>query len=658
MFTKLAMRNVKRQLGNYLIYFMTVSLTVSFIFAINNVIYSPQLLQWVEEASSMKIALIGLTIFISLIVAFVLGYATAFMLKLRKREFGTYLTLGMTRKNILSIFVSETMIMCFTALGLGILLGLFIYQGLIMIMSNLMEMEFTFADYSAKGLLLTVVLVAAMFAISSMASARYLKKVSIYELIHGDQMVEKRVKHPTLWLLLTLISLSVVIGSCVMFCKQVDILLLKDASSLDSVFISLFVLAGGLIVFHTAVSRSIVNLLLKRKHFCSSGSHTFVLRQLSASLRANSIMIGMIAFLMAFAVIGANASFALRANTRAVLDRDIPFDALYIEEQSDTDNQYSPISVDEGEKMIEKYAKIVERLPFAFYTTGRDDLHNCTEWSGEDDLFITESDFNKICQSLGFDPVQLNQEYLVIANDAYTLQFDFSQTEIGAGGRTYRYGGISQDYPHFAYVYFYVVIPDEAVKNMETATRCAAYDLADGKYDGNRLKEELSYTVPGDDENDGPYEMCNYVLKEYNRIRSNSILAVFVVGALYIAAIFLFMAMAILALKILSTLAEDKKRYRVLYRLGADEQEQSKALFQQTFSFFFLPFAIPILLSIPTGWICGRIMKLTGFAAQQTEVYLIAAVIALVMILIYVLYFTATYQIAKRTVIVNNQSGR
>ena len=88
---------------------------------------------------------------------------------------------------------------------------------------------------------------------------------------------------------------------------------------------------------------------------------------------------------------------------------------------------------------------------------------------------------------------------------------------------------------------------------------------------------------------------------------------VFVVGALYIAAIFLFMAMAILALKILSTLSEDKKRYRVLYRLGADEQEQSKALFQQTFSFFFLPFAIPILLSIPTGWICGRIMKLTGF---------------------------------------------
>lgn len=658
MFTKLAVRNVKRQLGNYLIYFMTISLTVSFIFAINNVIYSPQLLQWVEEASSMKVALMGLTIFIALIVAFVLGYATAFMLKLRKREFGTYLTLGMTRKNILSIFVSETMIMCFTALGLGILLGLFIYQGLIMIMTNLMEIEFTFADYSAKGLFLTIVLVAAMFALSSMASARYLRKVSIYELIHGDQMVEKKVKHPNFWLFLTLVSLSIVIGSCVIFCKQVDILLLEGSSSLESVFISLFVLAGGLILFHAAVSRSIVNLLLKRKKFCNSGSHTFVLRQLSASLRANSTMIGIIAFLMAFAVIGANASFVLRVNTRAVLDRDIPFDALYIEEQSDTDSKYSPITADKGETIIKKYAKIEEKLPFAFYTNGRDDLYSCTEWSGEDDLFIAESDFNKICKFLGFEPVQLEQEYLVITNDAYTLQFDFSQTKIGAGGRTYRYGGISQDYPHFAYTYFYAVIPDEAVRHMETATSCIAYDLADGKYDGNRLKEDLSYTVPGDDENGGPYEMCNYVLKEYNRIRSNSILAVFVVGALYIAAIFLFMAMAILALKILSTLSEDKKRYSILYRLGADEQEQSKALFQQTFSFFFLPFAIPMLLSIPTGWICGRIMKLTGFAAQQTEVYLIAAVIALVMMLIYVLYFTATYQIAKRAVIFKNQLGR
>ena len=34
MFFKLAVRNVKRQFGNYLIYFMTVALTVALLFAI------------------------------------------------------------------------------------------------------------------------------------------------------------------------------------------------------------------------------------------------------------------------------------------------------------------------------------------------------------------------------------------------------------------------------------------------------------------------------------------------------------------------------------------------------------------------------------------------------------------------------------------------
>ncbi len=657
MFTKLAVRNVKRQLGNYMIYFITVSLTVSFMFAISNVIYNKQLLQIAEEADSMKAALIGLTVFIALIVAFVLGYATAFMLRLRKREFGTYLTLGMTRRNIRAIFVAETMMMCLLALALGILLGLFLYQGLTMLMTSLMEIEFTFAGYSAKGLLLTIVLTGSMFAISSAASARYLKKATIYELLHGDQMVEKKVKHSRLWSLLTVISLGIIAASCVQFSRQVETVLLVDSSQAGPIFISLFVLAGSLILFHVGLSRSMVNLLLKKKKFASNGSHTFVLRQLSASLRANSVMIGILAFLMAFAVIGANASFVLRVNQRAVLDREIPFDITYIEDQSDADLKYNHLSVAEGEAIIQKYGAIEKKLLFTFYTQGKDDLHQCTEWRDEKDLFLAESDFNKICQALGFDPVNLEQEYLVIANDAYGMNYDFSQVKIKAGA-TYRYGGTSQNYPHFAYVYFYVVVPDEAVKQMQPQMNSIAYDLQDGRYDGNGLKEALSYQVSADDEPGGSYEMCNYVIKEYNRIRSNRILAIFVVGALYIAAIFLFMAMAILALKILSTVSEDQKRYAVLYRLGAGEEERSKALFQQIFSFFFLPFALPVALSIPIGWICGKIMKLTGFAAQQSEVYLIAALIAMVMILIYVLYFTATYHIAKKAVILDNQGGR
>ena len=96
MLSKLAMRNVRRQVGNYLIYFMTVAFTVAMLFSVSNIMFSDNLMRYTAVNKEVYSALISTVILISAIVAFVLSYATSFMLKLRKREFGTYLTLGLS----------------------------------------------------------------------------------------------------------------------------------------------------------------------------------------------------------------------------------------------------------------------------------------------------------------------------------------------------------------------------------------------------------------------------------------------------------------------------------------------------------------------------------------------------------------------------------
>ena len=123
MYLNLAVRNVKRQVGSYLIYFMTVSLTVALLFAVNNVIYSRELAALADRGEGAGTALKILVAAISFVVAFVLSYATSFLLKRRKREFGTYLTLGMTRRDILRLFLAETLVICGSALGRGLLAG-------------------------------------------------------------------------------------------------------------------------------------------------------------------------------------------------------------------------------------------------------------------------------------------------------------------------------------------------------------------------------------------------------------------------------------------------------------------------------------------------------------------------------------------------------
>lgn len=96
----LAFRNMKRQLSNYLIYFVTIAITISLIFAMNNMIYNDDLQQRAATFSSLATGLLALSAFLAIIIAIVLGYANAYILRLRKREFGTYLTLGMKRHQL------------------------------------------------------------------------------------------------------------------------------------------------------------------------------------------------------------------------------------------------------------------------------------------------------------------------------------------------------------------------------------------------------------------------------------------------------------------------------------------------------------------------------------------------------------------------------
>lgn len=650
MFAKLAYRNVKRQVGNYLIYFITVALTVALMFAINNVIFNEQLQNYAESMSELRVSLIMIVVFISLIVAFVLGYATSFMLKLRKREFGTYLTLGMTRKNILTIFITETMIMCIFALALGILFGLFLYQGIMMIMTNLMEMKFTFAAYTLEGLTLTIILVCAVFILSSIASSHYLKRVSIYNLINGDKKVEASVKHPVLWLVVMIISLLVIIASFLLIKNDIEQSFLGNSDG-GYMMLSIVAFAISIVFFHIGLARSVVNLMLKNKAFCSRGTNSFVLRQLSGKLRSNSVMTGILAFLIAFAVIGANMSFVQKISVQAALDEFYPFDisaAVY------TESKQSPLSHDDGIAIINKYTQAEFSILFNVYTTKANYLHGFTSWSGEDyaglsDALISESDYNRLITALGKEPIQLNNNFLIVSDVPYITEYDFSQAKLDLNDQIYTFAGYCDKMPLTYYTYFFAVVPDNAVKNLDIDAECMVMNVKDKRYDAEGLRNDLSYRYATEN---GSYRYrCDYSLKEYARLQRNSSSAIFIVGTLYISVIFVFMALAILALKTLSELSEDRQRYSILFRIGTGQREQCKTLFRQIFGFFILPFAMPMLLSVPIAFVCGMIMRLGGFAELVGQSYLNSVIISLMMIIIYMLYFMATYQIAKRNVV-------
>ena len=140
MFAKLALRNVRRQIGSYLIYFVTVALSIALMFAVNNLSYSDRIRSLAEDSSDVRTMFTMVTVLSCLVTSLVLSYATGFMLKLRRKEFGMYLTLGMTRRNIQTLFACETGILSFLAMLAGMGAGLVIFQLLVALFSSLMEL--------------------------------------------------------------------------------------------------------------------------------------------------------------------------------------------------------------------------------------------------------------------------------------------------------------------------------------------------------------------------------------------------------------------------------------------------------------------------------------------------------------------------------------
>ena len=77
MFAKLALRNVRRQIRNYLIYFITVALSIALMFAVNNLSYSDRVRALAEISSDMSTMFTTVTVLCCLVTALVLAMLPA-----------------------------------------------------------------------------------------------------------------------------------------------------------------------------------------------------------------------------------------------------------------------------------------------------------------------------------------------------------------------------------------------------------------------------------------------------------------------------------------------------------------------------------------------------------------------------------------------------
>ena len=132
---KLIFRNVCKNIRDYLIYFLTLTLSVSLFYAFNSISDQPAFSNMGMTGTllyrQLGIMLSTLSTMIAVVLAFLILYANQFLLKRRKKELGVYMMLGMKKGRISRLFAGETLCVGIIALGTGLRLGFFFSQSIL-----------------------------------------------------------------------------------------------------------------------------------------------------------------------------------------------------------------------------------------------------------------------------------------------------------------------------------------------------------------------------------------------------------------------------------------------------------------------------------------------------------------------------------------------
>lgn len=193
---KLIIRNVRKNIQDYMIYFLTLTVSVSMFYAFNSIQTQPALndLDATKQLLSdqLGILLSALSVVVAVVLAFLILYANQFLLKRRKKELGIYTLLGMEKGKISRIFAGETLCVGILSLVFGLILGLLLSQGLSIFSLRLFAIDMSKFQivFSISALKNTIGCFVLIFLIVMIFNVRTVSSVKLIDLLTASRKNE------------------------------------------------------------------------------------------------------------------------------------------------------------------------------------------------------------------------------------------------------------------------------------------------------------------------------------------------------------------------------------------------------------------------------------------------------------------------------------
>ena len=650
MYSKIAFSNVKKSIRDYTIYFLTLTFGICLFYMFNSVQAQQAVLKLNASQKSMmhlmSVIINGISVFVAIILGFLIVYANQFLMKRRHKEMGIYLLLGMEKRQVSKILLIETLLIGVLALIAGLVSGVFLSQGLAMLTAKMFAVqmkEFRFV-FSQTAFIQTILYFAIIFIIVMIFNGITISKYKLINLLNSAKKNQ----------------------------KAYHLIQKNQMLAVDNDFkISVILGVAGTFLFFFSLSGFLLELAKRSKKFYYNGLNMFVLRQINSKITTTFVSMSMLCLMLFLAISAFATGSGLASSVKTDLEDMTKFDCTFygLSEKGYQEEQQQKFikKLDALGLTIEKDAK--EILPITIYQNGT--FRKCRykmepllkgreKYSDYTKDYVKKlyeipltfaklSEYNKIRKAIG-------EKELTLKSDEYILNCDYGnlipimekaasdKQKLTLDGKTYKmkYGLQKDTYMVTAAKTDMgtVILNDEIIQSLKIDYSTLYLNI---NWKGNAQKaskhynEHLKQMIANSKMKNSPYSATFSKEEVYEQSTGLSTIMTYI--AIYIGLVFLITCAAVLALQQLSENADNIEKYQLLSKIGTSQKMINHAIKAQIILYFCLPLSLALIHS----YVGIKTAKILISTLGQINITKAAAQSLIIVIVIYIGYMIATY---------------
>ena len=696
MLAKLAFANVRRSYKDFAIYFFTLLIGVAVFYAFNSITAQDAVLAFDKSQGNMiellSYLINGVSVFICVILAFLVVYASRYLIKRRNKEFAIYLLLGMPKGTLLRLTLAETLIVGLVSLMAGIGLGLLISQGLLYVTAFMFVVDipgFTFF-VAQDELVKTIVVFLIIFALALFFNVGYVMKAKLIDLIQSER------KNDTLKLRSIPVSFCLFLISCVIIGVSYY-LLSENGTVVNPTFgAATALVCVGTLLFFYSLSGFLLRVIQSIKPLYYRGLNMFTLRQVASRINSSFVSMAVICMTLFLAITsvagGVGISLSMQNSMASITHYDASATSYYSVASSLEGCDYSN-EVKQRYEALQGYLEkhdynMAQGIADDAKKLGLPDFNNVVRESAQVDMYDSEATFGQLDEQLGkpmtdyvgaemINPDYIDQTLSIVPVSQYNHAMEISGREgislgrdeavlncdtdvvmdyardVAKSGITLNVFGhdltVDRDLNTETFQTTSIpgqmgilivsdeIVPDDSVP-VTSILNVQFTNNPDAEKQWMDIYEGISTS---EDPETWPLNMG--MTKEEVFSQNIGLTTIIAYLAIYIGLVLVVACAAILAIQQLTSASDNRTRYQLLNKLGAPRSMVNGALFKQILIAFLFPLVLAIAHSLCALQEVVTLVQLFGHLdIGQTSIVVSGAFLA-----VYGLYFVLTYVAAR-----------